>query len=601
MTLVRLLLATLLLSLGLPGSARAFTLLLEAEKSQPAETAIAAPEAPPAPPAPPVGAAPSASEAQASHAEHEEHAAAAEEAAERAASGEPSEGDESGEGDDVQHSDSVVMTFFQDALVSSDQRVRTAMAMRGNTVVDGHVEEACMAYAGNTTVNGSSGGPVLAFFGNVQLNGRAENEVICIFGDVTLGPKAYVGGQVVVIGGQLVRSPGAQVRGQVVNLAIVPGSPDLRGIQAWVRDALFFGRPLCFSRAASWTWWIAAAFLSLYLIIGLVAPRAVLRCVETLETRPGRTLLATVLSAFLMPLIFVLLIVTLIGAPVFAFFALACAIFGKAAFLVWLGRRFGLKAPVLALLAGGVLLLLLYLIPVVGGLILLFSTGLSVGMAVYTLILVTRRERKPAAAAAASASPFVAGPPPMPAPTPATSSDVPAPDAGAMGIHAPTSVPTPATLADFGATPPPPPPVAPPPPLRAAPAPAVEDPTTAERAGFMIRLGASAIDIIVVAIALSALHLGGFGVLAFTTYCVVLWVLRGATIGGIICGIRVVRLDGQPLDWVSGIVRALGAFVSLAVFGLGFLWVAFDDEAQSWHDRIAGTTIIRTRSRKGLV
>jgi uncharacterized RDD family membrane protein YckC len=572
MTMFRPFLAALLLTLGLSGSARAFTQLLEAEKSQFAESTTASPEAPPGPPSPPPAAGEMPPEAQPGHDEAEDQGT----------------------------NDSVVMTFFQDALVASDQRVRTAMAMRGNTVVDGHVEEACMAYAGNTTVNGSSGGPVLAFFGNVQLNGRADNEVVCIFGDVTLGPKAYVGGQVVVIGGQLVRTPGAQVRGQVVNLAVVPGTPDLRGIQAWVRDALFFGRPLCLARGAAWTWWIASAFFALYLILGLVAPRAVLRCVDTLETRPGRTLLATVLCAFLMPLIFVLLIVTLIGAPVFAFFALACALFGKAAFLVWLGRRFGIQAPVLALLAGGVLLLLLYLIPVVGGLLLLFSTGLSVGMAVYTLILVTRRERKPVASATASASPFAAGSSPAPSAAavpsvmPSEASGVTAPDAGAMGINAPPPVPTPATLADFGAPPPPPP-------SRVVAASAVEDPTTAERAGFMIRLGASVIDVIVVAIAMSALHLGGFGVLAFTAYCVVLWVLRGATIGGIICGIRVVRLDGQQLDWVTGIVRALGAFVSLAVLGLGFLWVAFDDEAQSWHDRIAGTTLVRTRSRKGLV
>ena len=34
-------------------------------------------------------------------------------------------------------------------------------------------------------------------------------------------------------------------------------------------------------------------------------------------------------------------------------------------------------------------------------------------------------------------------------------------------------------------------------------------------------------------------------------------------------------------------------FLSLFVAGLGFIWVAFDDEKQSWHDKIAGTTIVR--------
>jgi len=40
-------------------------------------------------------------------------------------------------------------------------------------------------------------------------------------------------------------------------------------------------------------------------------------------------------------------------------------------------------------------------------------------------------------------------------------------------------------------------------------------------------------------------------------------------------------------------VRALGGFLSLFVAGIGFIWVAFDDEKQSWHDKIAGTTIVK--------
>ena len=64
-------------------------------------------------------------------------------------------------------------------------------------------------------------------------------------------------------------------------------------------------------------------------------------------------------------------------------------------------------------------------------------------------------------------------------------------------------------------------------------------------------------------------------------------------IGGIICGLKVVRLDDRPIDWGVAAVRALGGFLSLAVAGLGFVWVSFDDERQSWHDKIAGTTIVK--------
>jgi uncharacterized RDD family membrane protein YckC len=53
-----------------------------------------------------------------------------------------------------------------------------------------------------------------------------------------------------------------------------------------------------------------------------------------------------------------------------------------------------------------------------------------------------------------------------------------------------------------------------------------------------------------------------------------------------------VRLDDRKLDWTVAIVRGLGGFLSLFVAGLGFLWVAFDKERQSWHDKIAGTVVV---------
>ena len=34
-------------------------------------------------------------------------------------------------------------------------------------------------------------------------------------------------------------------------------------------------------------------------------------------------------------------------------------------------------------------------------------------------------------------------------------------------------------------------------------------------------------------------------------------------------------------------------FLSAAALGLGYLWVAFDDRKQTWHDKIAGTVVLR--------
>jgi uncharacterized RDD family membrane protein YckC len=33
--------------------------------------------------------------------------------------------------------------------------------------------------------------------------------------------------------------------------------------------------------------------------------------------------------------------------------------------------------------------------------------------------------------------------------------------------------------------------------------------------------------------------------------------------------------------------------LSLVVAGLGFIWIAFDGAKQAWHDKIAGTVVVR--------
>ena len=81
--------------------------------------------------------------------------------------------------------------------------------------------------------------------------------------------------------------------------------------------------------------------------------------------------------------------------------------------------------------------------------------------------------------------------------------------------------------------------------------------------------------------------------LGLAAYSAAMWKFKGTTIGGVVCGLKVVRVDDRPIDWGVAIVRALSAFLSFFVFGLGFIWVAFDNDRQSWHDKIAGTTIVK--------
>jgi uncharacterized RDD family membrane protein YckC len=126
---------------------------------------------------------------------------------------------------------------------------------------------------------------------------------------------------------------------------------------------------------------------------------------------------------------------------------------------------------------------------------------------------------------------------------------------------------------------------------------------TLPRAGFWIRIAASLLDLLLVALTTRLVpdHFQPNFLLLFAVYCCVLWALKGTTIGGIVCGLKVVRLDDRRVDWPTAIVRALGGFLSLVAAGIGVIWVAFDDQKQSWHDKIAGTTIVQVPKGVSLV
>jgi uncharacterized RDD family membrane protein YckC len=118
-----------------------------------------------------------------------------------------------------------------------------------------------------------------------------------------------------------------------------------------------------------------------------------------------------------------------------------------------------------------------------------------------------------------------------------------------------------------------------------------------------LRLGALALDGVLIGLILAfvsgmlprGIQLdngpGGW-LIALAIYGAIMWKLKGTTIGGIVCGLKVVRVDNRELDWPTAVVRALACFLSLAVAGLGFIWIAIDDERQSWHDKIAGTAVV---------
>ncbi len=69
----------------------------------------------------------------------------------------------------------------------------------------------------------------------------------------------------------------------------------------------------------------------------------------------------------------------------------------------------------------------------------------------------------------------------------------------------------------------------------------------------------------------------------------------GQTLGKKALGIRVVRKsNGAPLGYGLAIGRYLARFVDAFTLGLGLLWAAWDPMHQTFHDKIAGTLVVRS-------
>jgi uncharacterized RDD family membrane protein YckC len=132
--------------------------------------------------------------------------------------------------------------------------------------------------------------------------------------------------------------------------------------------------------------------------------------------------------------------------------------------------------------------------------------------------------------------------------------------------------------------------------------------SSAEKAGFWIRVIAYIIDGVILGIVNEILSVtvgrASSGLASLISlvisllYFSYLWsgaspLGAGRTVGMRIFGIRVIKTDGSDLTFVQGLVRWIGLVISTIVIFIGLIWVAFDPNKQGWHDKIAGTYVIK--------
>lgn len=140
--------------------------------------------------------------------------------------------------------------------------------------------------------------------------------------------------------------------------------------------------------------------------------------------------------------------------------------------------------------------------------------------------------------------------------------------------------------------------------MAAAAAPAA---VTGAKAGFWIRVVAFIIDSIIVGVvnsiiaailSSSATGRSGIQTLLGIIYFTYFWSASspwpGQTVGDKLLSLRVIRTDGSDLSIVQAFIRYVGLFISFLVIFIGVIWVAFDPNKQGWHDKIAGTYVIKT-------
>jgi uncharacterized RDD family membrane protein YckC len=509
------------------------------------------------------------------------------------------------------HADGDVVSIGHSSHLESGQKADSVVSVFGSSTSDGEAVDV-VSVIGNTRVTGPVSDNAVAVMGNVYIDSKVNGDIVAVLGNVQLGPNAEIGGDVVAVLGMVEQDPAAVVHGSVQRIIDwdIGGATGFSGLNTWITHCLMLGRPLAFAKGLGWAWTLALGLLAFYVCLALMFRQGIDQCVHTLESQPGHTALAALLGILLTPVLLVLLCITVIGiaAVPFAVGALFCmSLFGKAVMLAWLGGRITGRRPgptghpAVAVLIGGAVALVLYVVPIVGFLVYKLLGFFGFGAVLYTLVLRVRARRAGGSppAAFAGANPESVKPPDNAAAMAGpgwTASAAPAAGAAAAA----------AAAEPFASGPPPfaAAPAAPPPAAAASMSPQIT--AAMPRAGFWVRMGALFLDILLVGFATSLLHpfgnshmLGDFHIVVLAIYGAVMWKLRGTTVGGIVFDLHVVRLDGRPLDWETAIVRALGCFLSLAVVFLGFIWIAFDSNHQAWHDKIAGTVVVRAK-RGGL-
>lgn len=443
---------------------------------------------------------------------------------------------------------------------------------------------------------------VAVIAGDATIAGRVDRDVVVTLGKVTIESTAVIEGSLVVLGGTAVVAEGAQVREDLFIIGGFEGVPGfnpgghhvvigtaglgagMRSIVPWLTYGLLWGRPIV--PWLGWVWPIAGLFFLVNLLLNLVFDSPVRSSAVMLRATPLSAFMTGLLVLLLAGPICVLLAVSVIGIAVVPFVLCAlllAVIIGKIGFARWIGmsviRQDDLDnraQSMRSFLIGSAVMCIAYMVPVLGFVTWTLAGLFGLGSATLAFFSAYRRENPKS-------------PRKVKTPPPVDPGVVPPPDATPAGVSAATALPADEPL--YAAIVPPADPV---------PPPVASELVMLPRAAFLERLAAFALDFVLVLILVNIFDFDRYyrdwpasAFLIALMYHVGFWTWKGTTLGGIICQLRLVRVTGGNVQFADALVRGLTGIFSLVVLGLGFLWILRDPERQAWHDRVAGTYVVK--------
>lgn len=465
-------------------------------------------------------------------------------------------------------SQAAVVTVVEEEVPDTVFRGERVVISNNNSLERNERSDDMVTIMGNSQSFGYVDGDMVTVLGNAELDGTVDGDFVVVMGSAELGPNAKIDGNAVVIGGKITKHPQSRIDGETVNIPFFSAAivEHFQELPLFVRECVFLARPI--APNVRITLYIAGVFLLFYLLLAALFPKPLKNGRKAIENKPLQSFFAGVLVLALHIPFIILLLITVVGiflVPLVDFALVAMAVFGKAVTFHFIGTQIGkalritaLENPILSIFLGGLVGYALYMIPFFGLFlwVLLSILGLGAVCVAVGESISTRKTSQSPSEPPTLRRTFGANP-------------------TGESIEDTTAFPQPSV------------------PLGTALS-QIDNATAAlfPRVGFWWRALATVIDFILVALVSSVLNVEGPLVPLFI-YFIVFWGWKGSSLGGMALGLRVQKISGEPPDWPTSLIRSFSSIISFLPFCLGFFWAGWDSENQSWHDKIAGTTVVR--------